>query len=139
MGISPFHRSSFSTFDQQRRVVAAEPAPLPNPDPRNYRVIRFREFSRDHKVMHLPGGEITIEPLYNRLVVEIEYPDCTNYEGRKILYFEDCTMDQLLAQGPIDPHFSDSREFRSPSARFEPTPWGWTMACRFAGRFQVTS
>jgi hypothetical protein len=41
----------------------------PNPDPSNYKILRC---------------SLTLEPY---LVIEIQYPDCTNYEGRKIIYW----------------------------------------------------
>jgi hypothetical protein len=35
---------------------------------------------------------------------------------------------QLLAQGSLDPHFSENKEYLSPVARFAPTSEGWSMA-----------
>lgn len=65
------------------------------------------------------------------LLLEIQYPDCTNYEGRKILVFEDTALIELTRQGSIDPHFSNNPRFKSPMARFEPTAKGWNNAIKF--------
>jgi len=87
--------------------------PAGNPDPSNYVLVKAEE---------LPGY----------LVVMIKYPDCTNYEGNKILLFEDLTLVQLVNQKLIDPHFFNSTEFKSPIARFVPTDAGWHMAVTLA-------
>ncbi len=87
--------------------------PLGNPDPDNYRII----------------DTLTIG---NMLIAEIQYPDCKNYEGRKILVYENMSSKQLRAQRLIDPHFSKNKDYKSPVARFEPTDRGWKMAESFA-------
>jgi hypothetical protein len=84
---------------------------LPNPDASNYEIIK-------HKYVN------------NYLILMINYPDCINYEGNKILVFENCTLEQLKEQKLIDPHFCDNEEFFSPIARFEPTDRGWNMALK---------
>lgn len=89
------------------------PAITGNPDPSKYEILR-----------HKQDGDI--------LVIEIHYPDCTNYEGKKILVYEGITLSELKLQKMIDPHFSESKEFVSPIARFEPTDRGWDMANLFA-------
>jgi len=61
------------------------------------------------------------------LLLLINYPDCTNYEGNKILLFKDCTLAALEKQSGIDPHFSSDIRYHSPIARFEPTSFGWMM------------
>ena len=63
----------------------------------------------------------------NGCVLFIHYPNCTNYEGRKILVF-DAQFDVIKKQIAIDPHFSNNKEFISPIARFVPTIEGWDMA-----------
>ena len=83
----------------------------PMPDPNNFEV-----------VTSLQVGAYS--------VVEVRYPDCTNYEGLKIMVYK-ATLDDLLLQGHLDPHFAESTEFLSPVARFEPTAAGWTMAMHF--------
>ena len=81
----------------------------PNPRPDNYKILVYREIGR-------------------YLILEIKYLDCTNYEGKKILLYKDCTMKELEAQKLIDPHFSENKNFISPIARFEPTGLGWKLA-----------
>jgi len=68
------------------------------------------------------------------LVILINYPDCKNYEGNKILVFENIYLDDLKRQGIIDPHFSDNGKYYSPIARFEPTNRGWNMAVSFVSQ-----
>lgn len=82
---------------------------LPNPDPHNYKLIRVEE--KD-----------------GFLLVQLNYPDCTNYEGNKILLFKDVTLIQLVNQKYIDPHFFQAKDIASPIARFVPTEEGWIMA-----------
>lgn len=82
-----------------------------NPVPANYEIVRT-----------LKIGKCAI--------LELRYPDCTNYEGRKILLFEN-THPTIITKGPIDPHFT--ADSRSPIARFEPTERGWNMAIAMAG------
>ena len=65
-------------------------------------------------------------------MVRINYPDCHNYEGNKILVFLDTTREELEKQKAIDPHFSDNPDFISPVARFEPTVRGLVMAQHLA-------
>ena len=105
MGASIF-KASYSCFDKPKPVA-------PNPDPSNYKILKW---------------SLLFEPY---LVIEIQYPDCTNYEGRKILVFK-TDLGTLLAQKQIDPHFSESKKFLSPIARFEPTASGWLNASIFA-------
>lgn len=80
-----------------------------NPDPRNFEVLKT-----------LVNGRYT--------VVMVKYPNCTNYEGNKILVFEDMTPEQLEKLSFLDPHFCKSKRHPSPIARFEPTERGWDMA-----------
>jgi len=85
----------------------------PNPVPTNFQFVRT-------------------ERVGNFLLVEVLYPDCTNYEGRKILVYDGISLMELLAQGSVDPHFSNNPKFHSPIARFVPTEEGWKMAKTFA-------
>lgn len=89
----------------------------PNPDPKRYSIKR----------MHKKG---------DFLIIKINYPDCTNFEGNKILVYKGCTIVDLVQQGSIDPHFSDSKEFHSPIARFKPDDEGWKMAEFFVENFK---
>lgn len=118
MGLSPFSKSSFDSGLSKAPIIKLviehqhkyEKVPaLPNPDPNNYEVLNSYSI-RGH------------------LLIEILYPDCTNYEGRKLLLFKSTTSNQLMKQGAIDPHFSSNKRKRSPFARFEPTSAGWASA-----------
>ena len=102
MGIKLFSSSSFEERPQQ---------PDYNPDPSNYKIIKV-------KIL----GEYT--------VIKINYPDCKNHEGNKVLLFK-ATMKQLERQKRIDPHFSNSSKYISPIARFQPTKEGWNDAVNF--------
>jgi hypothetical protein len=90
-----------------------------NPNPKNYHIKRTRRFGKASGL-----GEY--------LVIEINYPDCTNFEGNKILVYEDTKLSELSRQGSIDPHFTNNTRFKAPIARFVPTYRGWKMATRFA-------
>lgn len=82
---------------------------LPNPDPSKWSI--KRHFSKN-----------------GNLAILINYPDCTNYEGNKILVYKNTVKAALVAQRYIDPHFSNNKDFKSPFARFEPTDEGWEAA-----------
>lgn len=93
------------TWREASSVGAPQP---PNPDPRNFRVLR-----------HFPVGPW--------LVVEVLYPDCRNYEGKKIMLYR-APSSVLRVLSSLDPHFCDHADHLSPFARFEPTPRGWDAA-----------
>lgn len=65
------------------------------------------------------------------VIVQIHYPDCTNFEGKKILVYKDVDSVKLLGAKHLDPHFCDSEDCLSPIARFVPTPEGLRMAVVF--------
>lgn len=110
---SIFSRSSDSYW-ARRMYEGNNAANLPNPKPDNYKIIRS-------------------ESVGNCLIIEVQYLDCIkNYEGKKILVFENCTLEQLKKQKLIDPHFCENKKFISPIARFEPTERGWDFALQFA-------
>lgn len=106
MGLSK--KLSFSSYE--KNVTNRQ---LPNPDPANFKIVKHKKCG-------------------NGLVIEIHYPDCTNFEGRKILVYEGIELDELIDQGSIDPHFCDNNRYYSPIARFEPTPHGWHLAIHIA-------
>lgn len=84
-----------------------------NPDPFNWKFVKVEERGK-------------------YLILMMEYPDCTNYEGKKILVFENATLIELVNQKMIDPHFfPGNTKYKSPIARFEPTDRGWKMALMF--------
>lgn len=106
MGLSPnWSVSSYDPLESRRSV---------NPDPKKYKVLQ-----------NIAVG--------HNLVVKLQYEDCTNYEGVKILVFLNCTIEQLLKQAEgIDPHFASDNKYLSPFARFEPTELGFVAACAIA-------
>ena len=88
------------------------PAPN-NPDPKNFRISH-------HKVV----GQF--------LLVEVVYPNCTTFEGRKILVYKDVPFSTLQSQTEIDPHFCEDTNHISPVSRFRPGIEGWAHATLFA-------
>jgi len=67
----------------------------------------------------------------NACVAEINYPDCDNHDGDKILVYSDANiLDMGLEALCLDPHFLHVGN--SPVARFEPTEIGWKYAISFA-------
>ncbi len=107
MGLGP--RISTSSFSPPVRTeVVYKPDPR-NPNPLVYTIDESKQIGRF-------------------LIVVITYPNCTNFEGKKILVYEGITIGPLLSQKQIDPHFSDNKKFFSPMARFEPTKEGMHMA-----------
>ncbi len=102
-GVRPYESSS----EPEKTKKETTPG---NPDPNNYQLIKAEEYN-------------------GYLVVIIKYPDCTNYEGQKILVFKGITLLQLVNQKLIDPHFfPGDKKYTSPIARFVPTEEGWNMA-----------
>jgi hypothetical protein len=119
MGIGPFSSSRGEEMYSETKPVIVyvdrdPPGFTGNPNPSNYRILRS-------------------EQVGSALVVEIKYPDCQNYEGHKILVFTNFSIEKLLAQKIVDPHFFKSTaKLRAPVARFEPTEQGWKYAKSFA-------
>jgi hypothetical protein len=100
------------------RNTASQPADAPrpagNPNPHRFEVVRSTAYTLS-------------------VVVEVLYPDCSNYEGRKILVFERRQhFTNHLTRGVLDPHFIEAKD--SPIARFRPTEEGWELANDFAKR-----
>lgn len=85
---------------------------FPNPDPSNWQHRRSIEIGK-------------------YLIVELRYPDCTNFEGNKIMMYQNVGLRDLLAQERIDPHFAENAK-TSPIARFPPTKEGWNLAMKLA-------
>lgn len=109
--------SLFSSSSRSRKISSIDiiqnaTQNLPNPNPANYKILRS-------------------EQIGSYLVIEIQYLDCVNYEGKKILVYKDCTLDELQKQKLIDPHFCENKNFLSPISRFEPTEEGWGNAIKF--------
>lgn len=77
-----------------------------NPDPYNFKLMSWIEH-----------GEY--------LVVRVKYPDCTNYEGEKILLFENMTIDEFAKLRCVDPHFTGNSKL---IGRFRPDRAGMRLA-----------
>lgn len=112
MGLYSSSRRSSSSYD------GATPA-SGNPNPSDWRVVREQQAG-------------------SACVLEITYPGCRNYEGRKIMVFRASGLAEIMRQnhGKLDPHFSNNRAYLSPVARFEPTSDGWNMALECARRLR---
>ena len=109
MGVGIGGHISHSRYDEPKVVERVVEKSLPNPDPKNFKIIKANQNGRF-------------------LLILINYPDCTNYEGNKILLYENTTIYDLIEQESIDPHFSNNPKKYSPVARFEPTDYGWELA-----------
>lgn len=79
-----------------------------NPDPREYEIVKI-EFYKEF------------------CIAMINYPDCKNYEGNKVLIFKNVTENMLRQTNFIDPHFCKGNHI-SPIARFEPSEEGIKLA-----------
>lgn len=86
--------------------------PAGNPDPSNYKILLLTEVG-------------------DYLIVKLNYPNCTNFEGNKILVFQGVKLIDLMNQKLIDPHFFQDAKYASPVARFTPTEEGMIMARAF--------
>jgi hypothetical protein len=58
-------------------------------------------------------------------VALINYPDCTTYQGDKVLVYY-CDPDHMRERSSIDPHFIEGNF--SPLARFPANDTGWRHA-----------
>ena len=114
MGLpGPFSRSSCSESSHPRiQVIEVERIRAGNPNPKNFKILRCRS-----------EGKFTI--------ALIEYLDCFNYEGKKILVFDNVSVKDIKELQEIDPHFCKSKRHKSPIARFVPTKKGWRYAISF--------
>lgn len=98
-------------------TICVNDTTLPNPNPYNYTIIDSKQIN-------------------NFLIILIKYLDCINYEGKKILIYKNCSVEDLKKQKYIDPHFSDNKKYHSPIARFEPTEDGFKMAKFFVTNYK---
>jgi hypothetical protein len=114
---SAMYAKTVMRLGRPRSRVRAQVVVDGNPNPRKFEILRS-----------LQAGA--------NLVVEIRYPNCTNYEGRKVLVYKDADLVSLLKQAEttgVDPHFSARDDLITPFARLEPTEEGWQAAERLAG------
>jgi len=73
-----------------------------------------------------------IDELYCAL--KVNYPDCLNYEGNKVLVFNGYSLESIKSMKYLDPHFSRDKKSPTPFARFEPTAEGWEYAKKLVNR-----
>lgn len=116
MGLSPFS-SDNDTFPggitgalHERVVERVVEVPLPNPVPENFVIQR----------LHGIGSYVC---------ALVNYPDATNFEGDKIIVFENTSPTELEEAKAIDPHFAEDGTI---IARFKPDEQGWLDALWFA-------
>lgn len=107
MGVGPFKRSCSSTG----LGVA------PNPNPSRWKLLDSTIYD-------------------NAVVLLVQYLDCTNFEGKKVIVYEGdsaTVWKVFLKRGwhpKLDPHFTDKG--LSPIARFPPTKRGAELADKLA-------
>ena len=73
---------------------------------------------------------VRLQQIGRCVVAEINYPDCTNFEGTKVLVFEGVSCRDVRGWSELDPHFSLDRP--AMIARFRPTAGGFELARYFA-------
>jgi hypothetical protein len=98
--------SSSSSCTYSSSTTYAPTRDARNPDPMNFTIEKSQQVA-------------------DIFVTMIRYPNCTNYEGRKIVV----TDFNPKRRQTLDPHFAEGSGL---IARFVPTDEGWTMACNFA-------
>lgn len=89
--------------------VTASTDTAPNPNP-----FRFEIFS---------GADYD-----NCCLLVVKYPDCTTFEGMKVLVLDGCVANYKDAKS-LDPHFFENGDV---IARFKPTKEGIEQAKKFA-------
>lgn len=89
--------------------------PNSNPDPEVFRILQ--------------------EDLINGyLILLVEYPNCTNFEGKKLMVYKGFNSSAALLKlnrGKLDPHFATTKG--SPIARFRPTEESEELIKRMIG------
>lgn len=99
MGLGP-------RFSSTNSYVANCPTRSLNPNPENFNIVG-------------------VWPAGNFFVSLVHYPNCVNYEGRKVLVTRHNPSDYTK----LDPHFNEDWETNAGLiARFEPTPEGIVAA-----------
>lgn len=84
----------------------------PNPNPKNFKILK--SYSEGDNVLLM-----------------VKYPNCTNYEGKKVMLYVNVSLSEIIAMKELDPHFFDKKF--SPFARFKPTDKGWNAAIKLMG------
>jgi hypothetical protein len=97
------------------KLFSSSEGPNPMPNPRRFEILHG---------LNIVHGTTTWA------ILEVLYPDCTNYEGKKILVYKGITTYRLRDLESLDPHFT--KNGITPFARFEPTEEGWEGALSLA-------
>jgi hypothetical protein len=106
VGFNRLSTGSKTVVERIIEIVRPEMPKLPNPNPLHFSIVKSKKC-----------GDV--------YVTMVHYPDCTNFEGNKILV----TLSDLSRKRKVDPHFMKSSDLL---ARFVPTEEGWLMAIGFA-------
>ena len=105
MGLS-FMKSCYGKVDEGQYVSV-------NPDPTRFQIIKIHQ------------GANTF--------VEVRYPNCSTFEGVKILVYKGRREGDILKAASLDPHFQKDGQL-VPIARFEPTEIGRQLAMELANK-----
>ena len=99
------------------------------------RLFQSSSFGRSQTNDYLPNDprpndfEIRVLEQYgNNVLGLVYYPHATNFEGEKILVWQDSTTNQIKRMSVIDPHFLEDNKI---IARFRPTVEGVELARNF--------
>ena len=110
MGIRIFGSSCSRFQNETGGYLCSENYPsAPNPNPSRWKILETYRAAR-------------------ATVLKVKYLDCTNFEGEKILVYDQHV--HIKKDQDLDPHFS--KNTLSPIARFKPTKKGWLLAIDLA-------
>jgi hypothetical protein len=84
---------------------------------------------RDDHVLEKILEVISVIQINTYVIATVKYLNAKNYDGIKIMVFENITKEKILKMKIIDPHFCETEI--SPIARFEPTQRGLSWAIKF--------
>lgn len=105
MGVIKLFSSGKTSYDYERLKVSDK-----DPNPSNFKILTSVQMGQNS-------------------AIRINYPNCTNYEGNKIIVYKKTSVKDLRFASEIDPHFIECGKFK-PFARFEPTRDGWDEAMK---------
>lgn len=108
-------------FSDTPTTITPATITAPNPNPYRFSILQI-----------LTSGQ-------DACALEVVYPDCTTFEGRKILVYAlpYSKVSRLMIRQGLDPHFSSERSTEDklfPVARFEPSTLGRTFAVLMADK-----
>lgn len=83
------------------RTLFSDSGKSGNPDPCRFRLVSWIQYG-------------------SYILAKVNYPDCTGFEGNKLLVFKGLSVGELTGLSVLDPHFTiDGRII----ARFRPDLW----------------